>query len=397
MSLSIRDRVDEIVALLQEAQLDDSAWPAASALIDDACGLRGNDLLLARFSPEGGIDIQLRWLLLRGEANPELEHDYAENYAAIDERPAAGVREPFGKLVHTNTLLSDRIRRDSATYNEYLVPNAGENCLNVRMPGAGESQIAWSLVGPGGGHPSDWSSQCVDTIRQLLPHVRQFVRVRHALAEARADGMTTAAPLDVQRMGTLILDRRGRIIEANEHARYLLACAEGLTTSGRRLIAIPPADADGVARLIGAACGGRQGGPMPILRPSRPPLVLYARPLEAAGPPPLAKQCVARVLVAEPFSAPTIDPRRVSAALGLTPAQGRVAAALAAGRTAASIAHATHRTEATVRWHIRAALSRLGLARQADLVRVVLLTPGVSESGRQPAGSLGKAPACSAY
>ena len=209
--------------------------------------------------------------------------------------------------------------------------------------------------------------------------------------------MTTAAPLDVQRMGTLILDRRGRIIEANEHARYLLACAEGLTTSGRHLIAIPPADADGVARLIGAACGGRQGGPMPILRPSRPPLVLYARPLEAAGPPPLAKQCVARVLVAEPFSAPTIDPRRVSAALGLTPAQGRVAAALAAGRTAASIAHATHRTEATVRWHIRAALSRLGLARQADLVRVVLLTPGVSESGRQPAGSLGKAPACSAY
>ena len=135
MSLSIRDRVDEIVALLQEAQLDDSAWPAASALIDDACGLQGNDLLLARFSPEGGIDIQLRWLLLRGEANPELEHDYAENYAAIDERPAAVVREPFGKLVHTNTLLSDRIRRDSATYNEYLVPNAGENCLNVRMPG----------------------------------------------------------------------------------------------------------------------------------------------------------------------------------------------------------------------------------------------------------------------
>lgn len=401
MSLSIRDRVDEIVALLQEAQLDDSAWPAASALIDDACGLRGNDLLLARFSPEGGIDIQLRWLLLRGEANPELEHDYAENYAAIDERPAAGVREPFGKLVHTNTLLSDRIRRDSATYNEYLVPNAGENCLNVRMPGAGESQIAWSLVGPGGGHPSDWSSQCVDTIRQLLPHVRQFVRVRHALAEARADGMTTAAPLDVQRMGTLILDRRGRIIEANEHARYLLACSESLTTSGRRLIAIPPADADGVARLIDAACGGRQGGPMPIVRPSRPPLVLYARPLEAAGPPPLAKpplakQCVARVLVAEPFSAPTINPRRVAAALGLTPAQGRVAAALAAGRTAASIAHATHRTEATVRWHIRAALSRLGLARQADLVRVVLLTPGVSESDRQPAGSLGKAPACSA-
>ena len=177
MSLSIRDRIDDIVALLQEAQLDDAAWPAASALIDDICGLRGNDLLLARLRPEGGIDIQLRWLLLRGEPNPELEHDYAENYAAIDERPAAGVREPFGKLVHTSTLLSDQVRRNSTTYNEYLVPNAGENCLNVRMPGAGESQIAWSLVGPGGGHPSDWTSERVDAIRQLLPHIRQLVRM----------------------------------------------------------------------------------------------------------------------------------------------------------------------------------------------------------------------------
>ena len=64
-------------------------------------------------------------------------------------------------------------------------------------------------------------------------------------------------------------------------------------------------------------------------------------------------------------------------ALGLTPAQARVAAALASGGTAASIAAATHRTEAGVRWHIREALSRLRLSRQVDLVRVVLSTPGV--------------------
>ena len=396
MSLSIRDRIDDIVALLQEAQLDESAWPAASALIDDTCGLAGNDLLLARLRPEGGIDIQLRWLLLRGEPNPELEYDYAENYAVIDERPAAGVREPFGKLVHTNALLSGQVRRDSVTYNEYLVPNGGENCLNVRMPGAGNSQIAWSLVGPGGGNPSDWSSERVDAIRQLLPHVRHFVRVRHALAEARADCMKTTASLYPQRMGTLILDRHGRVVEADERARTILSCSDGLTISGRRLTAIPPADEDGVARLIGAVCDGHQAGSMPIVRSSPPPLVLYATPLQPAGSPPWANQWVASVLIAEPFSAPTINARRVSAALGLTPAQARVAAALAAGETAASIAEATHRTEATVRWHIRAALSRLGLARQADLVRVVLLTPGVSDADRQPTLSLGTAPASSA-
>ena len=375
--MPIGDRVDEIVALLREAELDESKWPAASALIDDTCGLRGNDLLLAGLHPLGGIDIKLRWLLLRGEPRPELKRDYAENYAAVDERAAAGLREPFGKLVHTTSLLSDEVRRQSVTYNEYLVPNAGENCLNVRMPATHDLQVAWSLVGPGGGHPSDWSTDQIDAIRQLLPHVRQFVRVRHALAEARSDGMGTTALLDTRHIGMLLLDRHGRVVEANDRARALLARGDGLSVRHGCLVGVPPADADGVAVLLDAACRERRGGSMPITRPQGEPLVLYATPTGPTEVPPPVDRCVARILLAEPFATPMVNPERVAAALGLTPAQARVAAALAAGGTAASIAAGTHRTEAAVRWHIREALGRLGLSRQVDLVRVVLSTPGV--------------------
>lgn len=379
--LFIRDRIDEIVALLREAELDEAKWPAASALIDDTCGLRGNDLLLAGVHPDGGIDIRLRWLLLRGEPRPELKRDYAENYAAIDERAYAGLREPFGKLVHTNSLLPDNVRRTSVTYNEYLVPNAGENCLNVRMPATRDLQVAWSLVGPGGGHPGDWTGEQIATIHRLLPHVRQFVRVRHALAEARADGMRTTALLDTRRIGMLLLDREGRIVEANDRARDLLARGEGLSVRQGRLTGIPPADTDRMAALLDAACRRRCGGSMPIPRPQREPLVLYATPTEPAELPPPADRGVARILLAEPFATPTVNAQRVAAAFGLTPAQARVAAALASGGTTASIAAATHRTQAAVRWHVREVLTRLGLARQIDLVRVVLSTPGIFDEG----------------
>ena len=375
--MPVGDRVDEIIALLREAELDETKWPAASALIDDICGLRGNDLLLAGLHPAGGIDIKLRWLLLRGEPRPELKRDYAENYAAIDERPAAGLRETFGELVHTTSLLSAEVRRQSVTYNEYLVPNAGENCLNVRMPATHDLQVAWSLVGPGGGCPSDWSTDQIDSIRRLLPHVRQFVRVRHALAEARADGMGTTALLDTRRIGMLLLDREGRIVEANERARTQLARGEGLSVRQGRLVGVPPADADRVAGLLDAACRKRRGGAMSIAWPQRKPLVLYATPTNRTEVPPPADRAVARILLAEPFATPPVNPQRVAAALGLTPAQARVAAALAAGGSVASIAAATHRTQAAVRWHIREALLRLGLSRQLDLVRVVLSTPGV--------------------
>ena len=95
----------------------------------------------------------------------------------------------------------------------------------------------------------------------------------------------------------------------------------------------------------------------------------------------MGERPAARVLLAEPFSTPPVNAERVSASLGLTPAQGRVVARLAAGGTVASIAVATHRTQAAIRRHIREALGRLGLARQVDLVRVVLPSPGVFDDG----------------
>ena len=381
--MSARDRIDDIIGLLAEAELDEARWSEASALIDDACGLQGNDLVLARLHAKGGIDVELRWLRLRGEFVPEVAHAYTEDLAATDERGLAGVRQPPGALTHTNSLLPADVRRRSPTYNEYLLPYGGENCLNTWLPGGDGRQVAWSLVGPGGGDPGAWTSEQAQAIRVLFPHVRHFVLVRHALAQARADGMRTAALLDTRRIGMLLLDRQGRIVEANDRARAMLrhANGNGLTVREGRLAAVRPAEADRLARLLDGACRAGSRASMPIARPPRAPLVVYATPLAATGERSWPERIAARVLLAEPFSSPPVNARLVSEALGLTPAQGRVVAALAEGGTVASIAAATHRTEAAVRWHIREALARLGLSRQADLVRVALSTPGVFEDG----------------
>lgn len=200
--------------------------------------------------------------------------------------------------------------------------------------------------------------------------------VRHTAA--RANGMRMATLLDTPRLGMLVLDRHGRIVGANDRAVAMLTEVGGICLAVRdgRLSALRPAEADGLARLLDGACRGGARGYMPIARPLRPPLVLYATPMTATAELPWQEQCAVRILLGEPFSAPRVNARLVSEALGLTPAQGAVAAALAAGGTVASIATATHRTEAAVRWHIREVLSRLGLSRQGDVVRVVPSTPG---------------------
>ena len=43
-----RYRYGDVLSSLDEAALDDALWPAASARIDDACGMRGSTLVMAR-------------------------------------------------------------------------------------------------------------------------------------------------------------------------------------------------------------------------------------------------------------------------------------------------------------------------------------------------------------
>ena len=57
--MSRRDAFDRIVASLHEAMLDESRWPAATARIDDACGIGASGTVLVVGDGEGAHDPDL--------------------------------------------------------------------------------------------------------------------------------------------------------------------------------------------------------------------------------------------------------------------------------------------------------------------------------------------------
>ena len=121
---------------------------------------------------------------------------------------------------------------------------------------------------------------------------------------------------------------------------------------------------------------------MPVRRPVLPALALHISPLFAENQASFGAMggCAAMVLIVDPLDKPGVDAASVAQALDLTPSQAGVAAALASGGTVKSIAAASHRSEAVVRWHLKQMMARLGLFSQTDLVRLVLTTPGVFRS-----------------
>ncbi len=371
--MSDQDAFNRILASLYEATLDEALWPATSALIDEAVGLQGNTLLVGE-GPKDDIRVLFVGLYYRGERRPDLEREYLTVYHPLDESIPRFRQLPDSHVVHATHLYTAQELQTSVAYNEGLRRLNGQDGLRVRLDGPAGSHISWGLADPVA--PGGWDSPQLALIKGLLPHIRQFVRVRQALGGAEALGTAVTDLLDTSRVGVLHLDRRGRIVEANDHARRLLRHGAGLSDRGGELRAWLPADQARLARLLAGALPASSapavGGSLLLRRaPGAAPVVVHVTPV--GGPPPDygARRVAALVLLVAPGRPARIDPALVATTLGLTRAESQVAAGLAAGLTVRAIAAATGRQESSIHWHLKRIYRKLGLTRQAELVALV--------------------------
>ena len=373
-AMSLQDLYERILSSLHEAMLDDAYWPVASALMDEACGSKGNILVSgdAGAAPHCAIFLA-RWFY-RGQRHEEYETEYFNAYHHRDERGPRLRDLPDSKIVSVDELYTDHEKRISLAYNEMLVRSDTQNGLHARLDGPDDSWIVWTAADPV--DDVGWSSRRVEMVSRILPHVRQFVRVRLALVNARAVGTTMAGLLDNTGCGIIQLDPQGRIVATNGRALELLRKGDGLTDDEGGLRARMPQEDATLQSLLARALprfGGGVSGSMMVTRSvgSPPRLVLHVSPVGAGRPDLRAIRVGAIVLIVRPETRTIADPELVAGALGLTPAETRVAMMLAEGSTLGDIAAATGRSKGTVRWHLKQIFEKNRISRQVELVQLV--------------------------
>ena len=367
---------DRILALLHRAALDDVHWPAATALIEHACGATGNVLTVCQ-STGNGARVHFARLLYGGEDRQDLAHEYFDVYYAHDEGPPRLSERPVGQLVNVPDLYTQRELRTSAAYNEGWGRGQGQNGLITRLDWVDGLSVVWAIGNPiaSGG----WQSDQLRLIESLLPHVRHVVRVRQALAGAEALSGGLAGLLDNSRIGVLRLDRHGRVVAANAPAQDILRRGEGLSDRDGALHASLPADDGRLQRLLKGALpvfGSEtppRGGSIRIQRPSlRSRLELHVHAIDARQADFGGRRVAALVLVVDPENRPCIDPVRLSMLLDLSPSEARVSALLAEGRPVREIAATTGYKESYVRWLLKQVYKKQGVSGQVALVQRVL-------------------------
>ena len=194
-----------------------------------------------------------------------------------------------------------------------------------------------------------------------------------------AENKPLADLLDGSQLAAVFLDRDGHILEANASADRILQRRDGLTSERGLLGASFRKDDAKLQALIASAVGQGTGvamGAGGLLRVSRPsmdrPFVLLVVPICSEQADFGARRPVAAVFFKDSKVPLALSADRITQLYGLTQAESTAVAALVGGQSIRQYAEANDRSEHTVRWTLKNAMSKTDTHSQVDLVRLLL-------------------------
>ena len=373
--MTAEDKFERVVGSLHRSALADVSWVSAAARINDMIRANGHGVTYADLSRGVEPEIYLARFFLGTERREDLEQLYFRDYYWRDEAVPRlhGLRD--GEFAYKQDLYTDREKKTSAAYNEFRGANKTQNGLFIGLDGLDGCGVAWSFGDSK--ERGGWTRDQIRVIERLAPHIRHFVRVRRAIADARALGASLAELLENGRSGFIQLDGNGRILEANDRARDILLKRDGLRDNRGLLAAQTKAEDAELQRLLAQAVPrygvpGVGGSIKLTRRKARAPLVLEIHPVRRVGTDYRGWRVAALVLVVDPAVRPQVDPDLAAALLGLTPTESRVAVMLASGQTVAGTARTLGCAESTVKTHLKRVHRKLGIRTRTELVRRVL-------------------------
>jgi hypothetical protein len=273
----------DLVASVYEAALEPSLWPqvvmrAAKAFDAAIVGFgvvdRHDDRVLGSFWNDSDFARCVR-----------------ASYPNPSSSPVASFAARTSPLMVTDGLMSTRETESHDFYNEVMRPRGLWRTMAVNLH-RDEAKLAPMALFRERAQP--WFDDGeLAALRALAPHLNRALRVTLCLREIEARAGALAETSDRALTAIVVTDAFGRVAEANDLARAILAESNGLTVRDGVLRAARSDDNTKLARLILDAASGvdgstfmRKGGVMQVARPScRRPLALVVSPTRNAASP----------------------------------------------------------------------------------------------------------------
>jgi len=299
---------------------------------------------------------------------------YVRQYHLQDPRRAQIVEGrvvPHGSWYHDHEHLDAAFVAGNAYYQHFLAAYGGRYAAARTLAPAPDQACLFGLEIPPHRGPLHAGERA--ELERLGTHLDDALRTYERLRRARAQVLAGHQLLHGFAQPMWLVDTDRQVHDANAAAQAESQRARLLARRGPHLVAtanrLEQALLSTMHQLRGQPHGSRrvlQHRPPGSVDPVWLHLVLL-KPEGSAG----AFGTLPMVLVTlfDPQQVPAFDPFALASLFDLSPAQARVATALAQGLTVAQIAAAAGTRVSTVRSHMAAVLQRVGASRGDDLVR----------------------------
>ena len=349
------------------------------------------DALLAELSGFVGASAGMLGIsdIADGQSDPTFRvHELDENFLAErwlgefdahDPWAAQGYAPAEGEVVTGAQLLAPDEFRKMPIYSGLYEQLRIEDCLVTSLMTTGSRIMFLSLY-----HERAhgyFGRQEVHRLGLLTPHLVRAAHLEMTLAKSRLLERANRAALD--EVGYAVFSVRRLEVEAlNRSGEELLRIGDGLQSRSGRLHATDPSSNEALHANLVAAGGGHAipnpaiATPFPLHRGlDRLSLTCWTVPVAASSPTALATVAepgCALLLVGDPELRTEVATETVARLFGLTPAESRLAAAIASDETLREYAERRELSENTVRWTLKQIQSKLGARRQLEIASLLL-------------------------
>jgi DNA-binding CsgD family transcriptional regulator len=308
-------------------------------------------------------------------ADPDSLQAYSESYPKLDptaDSPCFGVEQVVSA---TDLVPYDEFRR-GRFYQEWARPHGWVDIASAVIEKSATSCTFFSVV------RHEANGLVDDEMRRrmalVIPHVRRSLLIGKTIHRKQTEAVCFSDVLDGLSAGMLLVDAHGRIVHANNAGNAILDAADFLRAVCGRLVASNPVINAALREILvaanaGDAALGSKGIALPLTAHDGERYVAHVLPLTSgarrdAG---LAYNAVAALFIRkaalEPFSRSEV----IGEMYKLTPTELRVMLAIVDIGGVPEVAAALGIAVTTVKTHLSRLFEKTGVARQADLVKLV--------------------------
>lgn len=359
---------DKIIVAFYRAATGAVTWESALEILRSALDCRGAEI--------DTLDLPTKRLLAVHGGGPDIDHctlEYIREYHAINPRSALQLKVPLGQWVHSHEHLSEEFIADDRFYQEF-VPSYDLKYTSAMTFAVDDRTFATlAVIRRHARGPLNADERAC--LMRLGEHIQEallaFQRIRQMAAAALAGHKLLA----VFPYPMWLLDADRYIYFANPLAQAETDREQRFALNASRLRACRTAvDRALTLQIEALRSAGHLASAVVDLRQasSDPPSWLHlsqlvpGQVLGAFGDRP---QILATLF--DPRQVSSLDPFALANIFKLTPTEAKVATQIADGLTPDVIAEANGTRLSTVRTQLSHVLAKLGVARQADAVRVL--------------------------